>query len=364
MTERPEDWDERFLRYLSGEADPELARLVRERLMSDESARARLVTLACQQQALSDVLGEAAERKPSSRILLRNPHAARGSGSTTGWLLAAAAILIAMLGYLLSRPGENGPIRPQPSPKSEARSPEKARPQEAPPKAPVLAEQKATPIPQPPAPEKKEAPEPAPLPKPIEKKEEATKPEEPKIPAPAPKTESIPKTVTEAVVATLDKVEGDLWVLADGRRTKADAKLPLTSGQGLECAGTAELSYPDGTKLKIGPETLVREFLEPKGRAGKRLTLDRGVLMADVRKQPADQPMVITTPQGEATVLGTRLRLTVEPDEKGSTRLEEYFDEVAHEERSREPAANSNPFRRSSRASSDTGVSKSRAGPR
>jgi len=66
----------------------------------------------------------------------------------------------------------------------------------------------------------------------------------------------------------------------------------------------------------------VRELLEPKGRAGKSLTLVRGVLTADVRKQPADQPMVITTPQGEATVLGTKLRLTVEPDEKGSTRLE------------------------------------------
>jgi len=324
MSERPEDWDELFLRYLSGEGDDELERRVRERLLSDESARARLVALACQQQALSDVLGEAAERKPSSRVLLKNPRASRPSGANYGWLLAAAAIVLAMLGYFLSRPGEppRTPSKDAPAPKSEARSPEKApAPEEPPRKAPLLAEEKPKPFP-PPPPEKKETPEAAPLPKPVEKKEEAPKSEEPKVPVPTPKPESSPKTVTEAVVATLEKVEGDVWILGDGRRLKGEPKQALTSGQGLECAGTAELSYADGTKLKIGPETLVREFLEPKGRAGKRLKLDRGVLSADVRKQPADQPMVIATPQGEATVVGTKLRLTVEPDEKGSTRLE------------------------------------------
>ncbi len=322
MSERPEDWDELFLRYLSGEGDDDLERRVRERLLSDESARARLVALACQQQALSDVLGEAAERKPSSRVLLKNPRASRPSGPNYGWLLAAAAVVLAMLGVLLSRPGEAPRTSPKdaPAPRVEARSPEKVPPSEEPPrKPPLLVEQKPKPAP---PPENREAPQPAPLPKPVEKKEETPKPEEPKIPAPAPKPEPAPRTIAEAVVATLEKVEGELWILGDGRRSKGEAKQPLTSGQGLECAGTAELSYADGTKLKIGPETLVREVLEPKGRAGKRLTLVRGVLTADVRKQPADQPMVIATPQGEATVVGTKLRLTVEPDEKGSTRLE------------------------------------------
>jgi len=322
VSERPEDWDELFLRYLSGDGDEELERRVRERLLSDESARERLVALACQQQALSDVLTEAAGRKPSSRVLLKNPRVSRPSGPSYSWLFAAAAIVLAMLGLLLFRTGEEPRSTPKslPAPTIEARAPEKAPPPEKPPpKAPLVAEEKAKPVP---APEKKEAPEPAPLPKPVEKKEEAPKSEEPKVPAPAPKPEPAPKTVAEAVVATLERVEGEVWVTVDGKRSKAEAKQAIRSGQGLESVGAAELSYADGTKLKIGPDTVVREFLEPKGRSGKRLTLLRGVLSADVRKQPAEQPMVITTPQGEATVVGTKLRLTVEPDEKGSTRLE------------------------------------------
>jgi hypothetical protein len=321
VSERPEDWDELFLRYLSGDGDAQLERRVREQLLSDESARERLVALACQQQALSDVLTEAAGRKPSSRVLLKNPRVSRPSGPSYGWLFAAAAIVLAMLGFLLFRPGEEPRSSPKslPAPKIEARAPEKAPPEQPPPKAPLVAEERPKPVP---APQKKEALEPAPLPKSVEKKEEAPMPEAPKVPAPVPKPEPAPRTVAEAVVATVEKVEGDVWILGDGRRSKAEPKQALTSGQGLECAGAAELSYADGTRLKIGPDTLAREFLEPKGRSGKRLKLDRGVLSAEVRKQPADQPMVIETPQGEATVVGTKLRLTVEPDAKGSTRLE------------------------------------------
>ena len=54
MTAGPEDWDELFLRYLAGEADADLEGRVRKRLMSDESARSRLVALACQQPAGSE----------------------------------------------------------------------------------------------------------------------------------------------------------------------------------------------------------------------------------------------------------------------------------------------------------------------
>jgi hypothetical protein len=41
---------------------------------------------------------------------------------------------------------------------------------------------------------------------------------------------------------------------------------------------------------------------------------------ADVKKQPQDRPMIVTTPKSEAKVLGTTLRLKV--DEKGATRLD------------------------------------------
>ncbi len=67
MNGRSEDWDELFLRYLGGEADPELEQRVRARLLSDASARDRLVTLACQQQAMAELLSESSARKPGSR---------------------------------------------------------------------------------------------------------------------------------------------------------------------------------------------------------------------------------------------------------------------------------------------------------
>jgi hypothetical protein len=328
MSERPEDGDELILRYLAGEADSELERRVRERLMSDESARARLVTLACQQQALSDVLGEAAGRKPSSRILVQPPRVIPRSGPGYGWLFAAAAIVLAWTLALLLRPGEEPrtPRKEALASKAETRSPEKARPEEASPKAPLTGVETPKPLPPPaPAPEKREAPQAAPLPGGPQKDAVPSRSGEPQPSAPAPKAESPARTTSETVVATLDRVEGEFWILSDGRRSKGEPRQALTSGQGLETAGPAagaELSYADGTRLKIGPETVVREFREPKGRIGKRLTLVRGVLAADVRKQPPDQPLVIATPQGEATVLGTRLRLSVEPDEKGSTRLD------------------------------------------
>jgi len=322
MSTPPEDWDELFLRYLGGEADADLERRVRERLLSDESARVRLVALACQQQALTDVLTEAAGRTPSSRVLLPRPAPPRANAPRLGWMFAAAAAAaaIALFGYLGSRPDPGIPRKGAAVPKPEARSADKARSEEEPKKAVSPEEKPPLPSPPLPQPERKESVEPLPVPKPVEKKPEASE-----TPFPAPKPEAPAKTVTETVVATLERIEGELWILADGRRTKAEAKQAIYSGQGVETAGPAgagEIAYADGTRLKLGPLTLVRDFLEPKPRAGKRLFLAQGVLTADVRKQPGDQPMLISTPQGEATVVGTRLRLSVDGGEKGSTRLE------------------------------------------
>src|SRR5207244_329187 len=47
-----------------------------------------------------------------------------------------------------------------------------------------------------------------------------------------------------------------------------------------------------------------------------------GAVTARVAHQPLTAPMILTTPHAEVKVLGTTLKLTVEGDEKGSTRLE------------------------------------------
>ncbi|HEX7897489.1 MAG TPA: FecR family protein [Planctomycetota bacterium] len=75
--------------------------------------------------------------------------------------------------------------------------------------------------------------------------------------------------------------------------------------------GRATLKYPDGTSLVLGPGTRVREL------APNRVSLTRGSLAAEVT--PRADPLVFSTPHGDAKVLGTSLKLAVE---KASTRLE------------------------------------------
>jgi hypothetical protein len=60
----------------------------------------------------------------------------------------------------------------------------------------------------------------------------------------------------------------------------------------------------------------------PAADAGKRIQVERGVVRAQVAKQPAGQPMVFQTPHSDATVVGTTLRLIVDPDPKDGTRLD------------------------------------------
>jgi len=52
------------------------------------------------------------------------------------------------------------------------------------------------------------------------------------------------------------------------------------------------------------------------------MVLARGQLIAEVTKQAAGRPLVIRSPHAEAQVVGTVLRMTVDPGEKGATRLE------------------------------------------
>jgi len=69
------------------------------------------------------------------------------------------------------------------------------------------------------------------------------------------------------------------------------------------------------TEIVIGPDSTLRLCEQ----AGKRVDLSRGQCEATIARQPADRPMVFTTPNAVAKVVGTRLRLAVEPR---STRLD------------------------------------------
>lgn len=152
----------------------------------------------------------------------------------------------------------------------------------------------------------------------------AVRPAEPRTPpAPAPDK-------TAVTAARLDRLEGEVYVVAKDGRTAAKSGMDLVAGQGLEVAeraARATVRFGDGTVLELGAGTKVPELFdhEPaaKGARGKRVALEKGEVRADVVKQSAEQPMVFLTPHGEATVLGTVLRILVDPDPRtGLTRLE------------------------------------------
>ncbi len=119
----------------------------------------------------------------------------------------------------------------------------------------------------------------------------------------------------------LGRVEGEVYVVAGSERIRAAAGRAIVQGQGLETVGAqsqATVVFRDGTRLEVGPATGLGEVAEGSGR-GKRITVARGRIAAQVNRQPADRPLVIATPQAEVKVLGTRLTVGVGP---GSTRVE------------------------------------------
>ncbi len=143
-------------------------------------------------------------------------------------------------------------------------------------------------------------------------------PEPPAAPQPEPVTEDStppPPEPTRAVAAvTLSQAGGKVFISAGTERVPAGRLHEILPGQGVITSGPASRAvvvYADGTRLEIGPETWVRELIDPV-RSTKRVNLGHGTLTAEVTRQPADRPMSFVTPHAEVRVLGTSLRLTVD----------------------------------------------------
>ena len=104
-----------------------------------------------------------------------------------------------------------------------------------------------------------------------------------------------------------------------GQQLSAREDMPLQSGDVLRTTenGKAAISFtPERTRLALGPGTEL-EVLGPS--RGKRLRLGSGKLEASVARQRPFRPLVITTPQAEARVVGTEFSLLAAED---ATRLE------------------------------------------
>jgi len=126
-------------------------------------------------------------------------------------------------------------------------------------------------------------------------------------------------------VARLEEARGKVYLLlTDGEKVLVTAPKGLRAGQGIETEGpqsSALLRYPDSTRIDVGPATMLRA-IDENAEGGKKAHVARGAVAADVSRQPEGRPMVFTTPQGNARVLGTSIRIVVDDGPKGSTRLE------------------------------------------
>ena len=134
---------------------------------------------------------------------------------------------------------------------------------------------------------------------------------------------------TQTAVARIEQVVGEAAVSRASGRLAARAGMDLLPQDGLELTGEksrAILRYPDKTRLEVRGDAVLRDILaeDPPGKSarGKRAFIAQGTLHAEVSKQPKDQPMIFTTPHGEATVIGTTLQIVVDADPARGSRLD------------------------------------------
>ncbi|HLY09888.1 MAG TPA: DNRLRE domain-containing protein [Planctomycetota bacterium] len=141
----------------------------------------------------------------------------------------------------------------------------------------------------------------------------------PNVPDVAPSRDAV------AAEVVIERVEGEVTISEAGARTAGRAGDAVRAGQNLETGSgksLAVLTFPDGTRIEARPETLLRDIREKGGSGGRTLTLQRGMVWAQVRPQPQDRPFLILSPRGEARVLGTVFTLRADPDPKGLLRLD------------------------------------------
>lgn len=252
------------------------------------------------------------------------------------WPLAAAAILFLAAGSLWWMVRESPPDRlPRVAHKPAAREETRAAP---PPEIRPTVEKVAAS----PAPEKEEiakiaesplrAPEPVAAdaaPPPAPSAPSLASPQVTESPQAAPKTVSEPaRTLGPGrILATIERVEGEVVVLTAGLRVPARHGQGVGTAEGLATVSPrsrAVLRFADGTRAELGERTLIRQFQDRAGERGigKWVDLSEGTLTVDAAHQPADRALVIASPHAEARIVGTVFRLLVEPGDKGSTRLE------------------------------------------
>lgn len=114
--------------------------------------------------------------------------------------------------------------------------------------------------------------------------------------------------------ASIEAWQGEVrFVSASGQTARAPALKdrfpPEASVETVGAESSVILVFSDGTRVSVGGNSALANVSEPRSH-GRRLHLERGALEAVVTKTVPDAPVVFATPEAEATVLGTNLKLS------------------------------------------------------
>ncbi len=301
--------EEMIARYLEGIAGEDEVRRLEDRLRADPGARRALLRAAGQDVELRRLLGE--EREEAGLV---------EASARRRWIIAVAGLAAAVLAAAaaaLWRPGPRD-ADSDPAMVSRPRIPAGA-PAEGGPGRTAAA----------PADEVERAPDVPGMPESDRSDARAETAREPSV-DPVPGTRAartppiqiapvqpIPKVgSTVVVVASLVRVDGKAFAVAQGGRRPARAGQDVLLGGGLETEdGTAWVRYKDGTELRLEEKTLVEKLSDD----GRCVHLTRGAISATVRSQPPGLRFAVVTPQARAEVVGTRFAVSVGAD---ATRLD------------------------------------------
>jgi hypothetical protein len=138
----------------------------------------------------------------------------------------------------------------------------------------------------------------------------------------------------DALAARLESLQGEVTIVDQaGNRTEARAEQTLIPGQQIQTGDEgsfATLRYVDGTRLDLNTATRLEVVPASREPGGKHLKLVAGLLDAEVTPQAAACPMLISTPQAEIRVVGTKFlssvteRLTRIEMQRGQVQLQDH----------------------------------------
>jgi WD40 repeat protein len=113
-------------------------------------------------------------------------------------------------------------------------------------------------------------------------------------------------------LVTLEVAEGRVVRIGGDGETVLGRDAALASGSTVATVGEesyAVVRFADGTRLELGADTRVTLSTDD-AETGKRVVLGEGFLSADVAPQPPGRPMLLSTPQAQLTVIGTKFQLS------------------------------------------------------